>query len=94
MKSLKIILLIISLTIVCLSSADAAAVEWHLRSPITFFGVTFGKNIFVAVGEKGTVVTSPDGRTWILAQSGTKESLRAVIYGNDTFMAVGDKGTI
>ncbi len=95
MKSLRNILFIIGLLFINSFPAVAAgAGEWHLRSPLTFFGVTFGKANFVAVGEHGAILTSPDGRTWNSEKSVTNESLRAVVYGKDTFIAVGDKGVI
>ena len=45
--------------------ATAAIVteSWHVRSPMTFFGITFGNNVFVAVGDRGTICrTSNEGR--------------------------------
>jgi len=48
---------------------------------MTFFGVAFGNDVFVAVGEGGTIVTSPDGREWALVHSIANESLRGVAFG-------------
>jgi hypothetical protein len=35
-------------------------------------GVTYGNGLFVAVGEDGTILTSPDGVTWTQRTSGTR----------------------
>jgi hypothetical protein len=69
---------------------------WTLRSwGFGFFdGVTYGNGLFVAVGAKGTILTSPDGVSWTPRTSGTDSSLFGVTYGNGLFVAVGAKGTI
>ena len=95
LKSLRNIVLIAGLICInALSITANAATEWHLRSPLIFFGVTFGKTNFVAVGEQGAIFRSPDGNAWSSAKSGITETLRAVTFGKDTFIAVGDKGSI
>ncbi|MBI4661812.1 MAG: SBBP repeat-containing protein [Verrucomicrobia bacterium] len=66
---------------------------WRWRNPLpqghSLEGVTYGKGIFVAVGEFGTVLTSIDGITWEIQSSGTREELRGVTCGNGLFLAVG-----
>ena len=52
--------------------------------------VTYGNGTFVAVGELGTILTSPDGVTWTIRTSGTSYGLNGITYGNNTFVAVGD----
>jgi hypothetical protein len=56
--------------------------------------VTYGNGTFVAVGEGGTILTSPDGVSWTARTSGTSNWLDGVAYGNGLFVAVGDRGTI
>ena len=67
--------------------------NWHLRNPLPqgndLRGVTYGSGTFVAVGDSGTILTSPDGVTWTIATSGTNSDLSGVTYGNDIFVAVG-----
>jgi photosystem II stability/assembly factor-like uncharacterized protein len=46
------------------------------------------------VGDKGTILTSPDGTTWTKRTSGTTEFLFGVTYANGLFVTVGKKGTI
>ena len=59
-----------------------------------FSDVTYGKNLFVAVGETGAVYTSSDGITWENRSSGTTKWLNGVHYANGLFVAVGEEGTI
>ena len=70
------------------------------------FGVGFGNNTFVAVGNSGNIVRSTDnGATWENATSPTSPSGSTcpcsiynigwdVTFGNNTFVAVGNSGTI
>jgi hypothetical protein len=55
--------------------------------------VTFGNNLFVAVGAAGTIFTSPDGNTWTPQNSGTVLNLYGVTYGNGLYVAVGGSVT-
>jgi hypothetical protein len=63
-------------------------------------GVAYGAGRFVAVGEKGVVLTSTDGTTWITtrAPADYNEDLYGVAYGmiigTGYFVAVGQYGTI
>ena len=70
--------------------------EWTWRSPLpqgnTLRAVTYANNLFVAVGEAGTVVTSPDGATWTLRPTPTTQPLNGVASGNGVFVAVGGLG--
>jgi hypothetical protein len=56
--------------------------------------VTYGDGLFVAVGERGIILASPDGVSWTLRNSGTSRDIYGVIYGNGLFVAVGTGGTI
>jgi hypothetical protein len=47
---------------------------WTLRNlgqPHNLFGVAYGNGLFVAVGNDGTILTSPDGVSWTQRTSGT-----------------------
>lgn len=52
-------------------------------------GVVWSGTQFVAVGEAGTVLTSPDGVTWTSRSSGTADGLRSVAWSGSKFVAVG-----
>lgn len=62
----------------------------------TLWGIAHGNNRFVAVGEAGTILTSPDGLAWTARASGTDKWLLGVTFSPtlDTFVVVGDAGTI
>lgn len=57
-------------------------------------GVTYGNGQFIAVGNNGTIITSPDGITWTTRTSGTSNGLLGIVYGNGQFIAVGNSSTI
>lgn len=49
---------------------------------------------FVAVGDKGLMMTSNDGIKWTRAASPTKESMNRIIRAKDTYYIVGSNGLI
>ena len=57
-------------------------------------GLTYGNGLFVAVGDNGTILTSPDGTTWAKRTSGTSEEFLGVTYGNGIFLTIGLDGNI
>jgi hypothetical protein len=57
-------------------------------------GVAYGDGLFVAVGDGGLIVTSPDGVAWTRRDSGETANLRGVTCADGRFVAVGDAGTI
>ena len=85
-------LVMIILLIAFVSVANAGPLSnWSLRytSSVQLNAVTFGKGMFVAVGNSGTIVISPDGKGWTVTNSGTTEDLAGVVFGNNKFVAVG-----
>ena len=48
----------------------------------------------MAVGDNGTILTSPDGTTWDNRTSGTSEEFLGVTYGNGIFLTIGLDGNI
>ena len=70
--------------------------EWTLRKQgsSSLMGVAYGNGRFVAVGRRGTILTSSDGVSWTERSSGTSQDLHGVTYGNGLFVAVGSGGTI
>jgi len=59
------------------------------------FGVTYGNNMFVAVGADGKLATSTDGITWTQRTSGFGTThIFGVTYGNNMFVAVGSSGKL
>ncbi|HZE56916.1 MAG TPA: DUF3466 family protein [Chthoniobacterales bacterium] len=56
-------------------------------------GVVFGNGLFVAVGDNGVIVTSPNGDVWTPRASGTTNRLPAIAYGNGRFVATRENRT-
>ncbi|MDH3401932.1 MAG: hypothetical protein OEM03_13320 [Chromatiales bacterium] len=56
--------------------------------------VVWNGSLFVAVGDLGKIVSSPDGITWTARTSGTTQRLNGVSWDGSRFLAVGDGGTI
>ncbi len=70
------------------NSAVSNTTRWLLdvaRSPVL--------NLYVAVGDAGTILTSTDGGTWTPQSSGTTQRLNSVLWGGDRFLVVGENGT-
>ena len=60
-------------------------------------GVAYGESGFVAVGDGGKIVASPDGLEWSERDSGIRDitiGLKGVVYGKKGYAAVGNAGTI
>ncbi|MBM3884080.1 MAG: hypothetical protein FJ387_30970, partial [Verrucomicrobia bacterium] len=77
--------------------ALARGFEWKQLNAGTdawLWNVDFGAGRFVAVGDRGTILTSPDGEAWSPALSPTTKTLWGVHYGNSRFVACGDDGTL
>jgi photosystem II stability/assembly factor-like uncharacterized protein len=79
-----------------LTSTNGA--NWNLGSigvtNIDLEGVSFVNNQFIAVGEKGSIFTSPNGATWTPRISGTMSYLHDVHYANGQYVVVGENGRI
>ncbi len=79
------------------AAADAAA--WTSRTSAannSWYSVTYGNGLFVAVSYDGTgnrVMTSPDGITWTSRTSAADNGWYSVTYGNGLFVAVAGSGT-
>jgi len=58
------------------------------------WGIKRAARTFVAVGDNGTIITSPDGVAWTKRPSGTSSGLYGAAFGRRTFVLVGDSGTI
>lgn len=58
------------------------------------YGVAWGHDRFVAVGNQGTILTSGDGWAWTSQVSGVINNLQDVAWGDGVFVAVGFAGRI
>ena len=62
------------------------------QNPIN--GITYGNNIFVAVGDQGTILTSSDLESWNEITTTTSYNFKEVAYGKNKFVAVGEWGML
>src|SRR5690606_38234663 len=67
---------------------------FHSGTSENLYGVAYGNGLWVAVGAKGTILTSTNGTSWTGRSSGTTNNLNTVAYGNGLSVAGGDSGTI
>jgi photosystem II stability/assembly factor-like uncharacterized protein len=61
------------------------------------YGITYGNNKFIAVGESGTVIRSDNGTNWtedLSGNSNTSANLYSIAFGNGRFVAVGSYAVI
>ena len=73
-------------------------VTWTRAAPNAAFGqlneVAFGQGQYVAVGDGGRILTSPDAAAWTARTSGSTAQLLAIAAGPDRFVAAGGGGTV
>jgi hypothetical protein len=69
---------------------------WRFPNPTgrTLAAVTYGGSQFVAVGDNGTIISSPDGYNWSNRVSGVSVFLHGVAYADGEYAVAGDGGTI
>jgi hypothetical protein len=65
-----------------------------LPSQDAFRGITTSGTMAVAVGDRGSILTTSDESTWTAATSGTTSQLNGIAFGAGKFAAVGNAGTI
>ena len=67
--------------------------HWHYN-PLN--SIAYGNEIFIAVGDSGTIIRSEDEENWTKAniESGYNKIINDIVYGNNMFVAVGGFGTI
>lgn len=76
--------------------------RWHFRDAGQFQKVRYVGNLFIALGDNGSLATSEDGSVWVPRDSGTAAQLRSVAYGQSStppfglpyYVVVGAAGTI
>jgi hypothetical protein len=72
--------------------------QWTWRFPYpqgyTLHAVTYGGGQFVAVGDGGTIISSPDGSNWSVQSFDVFPDLSGVAYADGEYAAVGTGGVI
>ena len=77
------------------SRAQDAWVARPSGTTANLWSVAFAANQWIAVGEQGTILTSPDGTAWTTRSSGfLTRWIVSVGYGAGTWTAVGESGLI
>ncbi len=95
--SRSLLLVAVSLMFATLGGQLRGQENWSVVTTPTdrnLWSVCYGGGQFVAVGEGGTILTSPDGLAWTRRNSGNTLWLVGVCHGNGLFVVVGDQGTI
>lgn len=86
-----------AVSIACTPLAAFSQSSWVTQTPTVdqhLGASTYGNDVHVAVGDNGTILSSPDGATWTVEPSGTTEALRDVIFVGGEFVVSGNNGTI
>ncbi|MCC5789070.1 MAG: immunoglobulin domain-containing protein [Opitutales bacterium] len=76
---------------------NTGATSWTeamVPSEETLYGVGHANNLWLATGERGTLLSSADGLDWTALESGTDFALRGAVWDGDDFTLVGDGGAI
>jgi hypothetical protein len=60
-------------------------------SPTGLRGVTYLNNNFIAVGDRGKIIVSPDGVNWTNQSVDSAYNIFKVVYGNGKYFAIGDR---
>ncbi len=72
--------------------------RWTQRNPLPesqpLYGIAYGSGLYVAAGERGTILTSTNGTNWFLQARRVDLQLQGIAFGTGAFVAVGDLGTI
>jgi hypothetical protein len=80
-----------------LACAALGQSHWTWRNPLPtgnpLSSVAWGGQ-FAAVGGRGTIVTSPDGKVWTLQNSGTQSDLSGIVWTGAEFFVAGGDGAI
>lgn len=85
------------LTCLILTAGDALDVWTWTNPPATtntLYDVLYANGHYIAVGAKGSILESANGKKWISQQSHTTTTLFAVAFGNNVYVAVGKSGQI
>ena len=94
----QIVSLMVVLAVFANNLAKADALDtWTLRhtdSSQFLTGISYGHGVYVATGQQGLIMTSPDGITWTTRNSGTTQWVGDVAWANNVFAAVGQGGVI
>ena len=80
------------------STAQNECLEWRWRNPLPggdrLNDLVWNGELFVAVGVRGVILVSHDGKQWRPVPSGTLEEMNRVVWDGDDFVIVGNNGLV
>lgn len=77
--------------------ASTNGVNWNQHSTRTkaaIYDVAFGNGTYVAVGDSGTLLTSPDLTNWTARSTHLQGDLTMIAYGDGVYVAAGPNGKV
>jgi photosystem II stability/assembly factor-like uncharacterized protein len=74
--------------------SKTSSVLSDLNSVSFSFNTSINSGYFVAVGNNGTILTSPSGQIWDVSPTFTAQNLNKVIFAEGKFVIVGNNGTV
>lgn len=86
-----------NLTVLITNQVNAMGLAWYgVSSPTTnnLQGVCATESLYLAAGDKGMLITSPDGTNWSRRVTGVTNYLSGIAAFPGGFVAVGDAGAI
>jgi len=72
------------------ASGGSTWTKVSVSPPAELFGIGWDGQRYIAVGGRGTVITSPDLNAWVIQASGVTHTLRSVAVSPTGVVAVGD----
>ncbi len=78
------------------ASTSTPGQNWHLQpgSPSNLNGIARFDSLFIALGDHGTIFTSPNGTSWTRQHAVTSHLLEGITWSGSLYVIVGDNGTI
>ncbi len=73
---------------------DTGSTWWVASQQWPLFKITWINNRFIAAGDLGKLVTSPDGNGWTLQNTGVSSMLRGIAWSGSVYVVVGSNNTI
>ena len=96
MRKILVTFIAFTLTLISAPVTNASGISWTSRTtplPVKAWNdIVYGNGQFVAVGNAGAVMTSPDGVTWETSTAAANNDWTSVVFANNTFVAVSRTG--
>jgi hypothetical protein len=97
MRKILVTFIAFTLTLISAPVTNASGISWTSRTtplPVKEWNdIVYGNGQFIAVGNAGALMTSPDGVTWTSRTAAASNNWTSVVFANNTFVAVSSTGT-